>query len=130
MENCLQNQQLTDIVLCIGMPTIIAPPCNHLLIISIGERRIAAHRLVLSACSEYFAAMFSSGLKESYQAEVELHDVDPDALQELVQYCYTGCLELKEETVEIILATSCLLQISQVTRVTVSEQWIAKLVVV
>jgi kelch-like protein 1/4/5 len=119
MENCLQNLQLTDIVLCIGMPIIIVS--EQLKIKSLGERRIAAHRLVLSACSEYFSAMFSSGLKESYQAEVELHDVDPDALQELVQYCYTGSLELKEETVEIILATSCLLQISQVIRVMVTE---------
>ncbi|XP_059483530.1 kelch-like protein 5 [Neocloeon triangulifer] len=97
MENCLQNQQLTDVVLCVG------------------ERRISAHRLVLSACSEYFAAMFSSGLRESFQTEIELQDIDPDCLQELVHYCYTGCLDLKEETVELMLATSSLLQIPQVT---------------
>ncbi|XP_065345241.1 kelch-like protein 5 isoform X1 [Cloeon dipterum] len=97
MEFCLQNLQLTDIVLCVG------------------DHRIPAHRLVLSACSEYFEAMFSNGLKESFQTEVVLRDIDPDCLQELVHYCYTGCLDLKEDTVELMLATSSLLQITQVT---------------
>lgn len=56
----------------------------------LGSHRIAAHRLVLSASSEYFAAMFNSGLRESSLSEVELQDVDPECLEQLVKYCYTG----------------------------------------
>lgn len=55
-----------------------------------GSRRIPAHRLVLSAGSEYFAAMFTSGLCEATQKEVVLQGVDGDALSMLVRYCYTG----------------------------------------
>lgn len=55
-----------------------------------GTKRIPAHRLILSAGSEYFAAMFTSGLRETNQSEVELQDVDGSALNALVQYCYTG----------------------------------------
>jgi kelch-like protein 1/4/5 len=55
-----------------------------------GSRHIPAHRLVLSACSEYFAAMFRGGLREAEQSEVVLQDVDGDALWMLVHYCYTG----------------------------------------
>lgn len=56
----------------------------------LGKCQIRAHRLVLSAGSEYFSAMFNSNLRESCQSEIVLQDVDGDALQELVHYCYTG----------------------------------------
>lgn len=64
-------------------------------IICLGNKRFPAHRLVLSAGSEYFAAMFTSSLKESAQNEVELKGVDGDALWALVCYCYTGILFVK-----------------------------------
>lgn len=55
-----------------------------------GKKQIPAHRLVLSAGSEYFSAMFTSNLRESNQSEIVLQDVDGDALWDLVHYCYTG----------------------------------------
>lgn len=58
----------------------------------IGEKRIEAHRIVLSAASDYFAAMFTNDFGESFQNEIELQAVDPDALETLVAYCYTGNL--------------------------------------
>ncbi|KAK7863983.1 hypothetical protein R5R35_000091 [Gryllus longicercus] len=96
MENYFLKGQLTDV-------TLIA-----------GSRQIPAHRLVLSAGSEYFAAMFTSNLREATQSEVVLQDVDGDALWTLVHYCYTGSVELHEDTVETLLATACLLQLNDV----------------
>ena len=55
-----------------------------------GEKRIEGHRMVLSAASDYFAAMFTNEFGESSQNEIELQAVDPDALEALVGYCYTG----------------------------------------
>lgn len=46
--------------------------------------------MVLSAASDYFAAMFTNEFGESSQNEIELQAVDPDALEALVGYCYTG----------------------------------------
>ena len=109
-------------------------------ILSLGNKRVPAHRLVLSAGSEYFAAMFTSSLRESAQNEIELMDVDGDALWALVLYCYTGnsicryfsnysclflliyfyictgCIELQEDSVETLLATACLLQLNPVIK--------------
>ncbi|XP_051165737.1 kelch-like protein 5 [Leptopilina boulardi] len=96
MEEYLQKQQLCDV-------TLIA-----------GEKRFNAHRLVLSAGSEYFAAMFTSSMRESTHNEIELKGVDGNALWALVRYCYTGCIELREDSVETLLATACLLQLSPV----------------
>ncbi|XP_071653553.1 kelch-like protein 5 [Temnothorax longispinosus] len=98
MESYLHKQQLTDV-------TLIA-----------GNKRVPAHRLVLSAGSEYFAAMFTNSMRESVQNEIELMDVDGDALWALVLYCYTGCIELQEDSVETLLVTACLLQMNPVIK--------------
>lgn len=73
-----------------------------------------AHRVVLSASSAYFAAMFTGSLRETKEQEVTLGEVHGDALQILIQYCYTGYMELREDTVETLLATACLLQLNSV----------------
>ncbi|XP_078268424.1 kelch-like protein 4 isoform X1 [Rhinoraja longicauda] len=99
MENYLQHKQLCDVLLIAG---------NH---------KIPAHRLVLSAVSDYFAAMFTNDVREAKQEEIKMEGVDPEALKALVHYAYTGHLELKEETIESLLAAACLLQLSQVVEV-------------
>ncbi|XP_041128484.1 kelch-like protein 1 isoform X2 [Polyodon spathula] len=74
-------------------------------------------RLVLSAVSDYFAAMFTNDVCEAKQEEIKMEGIDPNALWDLVQFAYTGCLELKEETIENLLAAACLLQLSKVVDV-------------
>ncbi|XP_008684857.2 kelch-like protein 1 isoform X2 [Ursus maritimus] len=75
------------------------------------------HRLVLSSVSDYFAAMFTSDVCEAKQEEIKMEGIDPNALWDLVQFAYTGCLELKEDTIENLLAAACLLQLPQVVDV-------------
>ncbi|XP_040121057.1 kelch-like protein 4 isoform X1 [Oryx dammah] len=99
MENYLKEKKLCDVLLIAG----------HL--------QIPAHRLVLSAVSDYFAAMFTNDVLEAKQKEVKMEGIDPDALNSLVQYAYTGVLQLKEDTIESLLATACLLQLTQVIEV-------------
>uniref|UniRef100_A0AAQ4QZ98 Kelch-like family member 5 n=1 Tax=Gasterosteus aculeatus aculeatus TaxID=481459 RepID=A0AAQ4QZ98_GASAC len=98
MEGYLRSRQLCDVVLVAG------------------DRRIPAHRLVLSSVSDYFAAMFTSDVREAKQDEVKMEGVDPDALWVLVQYAYTGRLDLREDTIESLLSASCLLQLSSVVQ--------------
>jgi kelch-like protein 1/4/5 len=76
--------------------------------------RISAHRLVLSASSPYFHAMFTGSLREATENEITIQEVPGDTLQNLINYCYTGTLEIREDTVETLLATSCLLQLNSV----------------
>uniref|UniRef100_A0A8C5UQV6 Kelch like family member 1 n=2 Tax=Microcebus murinus TaxID=30608 RepID=A0A8C5UQV6_MICMU len=74
-------------------------------------------RLVLSSVSDYFAAMFTSDVCEAKQDEIKMEGIDPNALWDLVQFAYTGCLELKEDTIENLLSAACLLQLPQVVEV-------------
>nr|XP_060625384.1 kelch-like protein 1 isoform X1 [Anolis sagrei ordinatus] len=99
MESYLKQQQLCDVILIAG------------------NRKIPAHRLVLSSVSDYFAAMFTSDVCEAKQEEIKMEGIDPSALWDLVQFAYTGCLELKEDTIENLLSAACLLQLPQVVEV-------------
>lgn len=42
--------------------------------------------------------MFTGSLRETQQNEITLGDVHGDALQLLVQYCYTGSLQCFSQT--------------------------------
>lgn len=53
-------------------------------------------------------------LRESNENEITLVDVQSESLKILVQYCYTGTVELREDNVETLLATACLLQLTPV----------------
>uniref|UniRef100_A0A8B9I4M2 Kelch like family member 1 n=1 Tax=Anser brachyrhynchus TaxID=132585 RepID=A0A8B9I4M2_9AVES len=72
MESYLKQQQLCDVILIAG------------------NRKIPAHRLVLSSVSDYFAAMFTSDVCEAKQEEIKMEGIDPNALWDLVQFAYTG----------------------------------------
>ena len=73
-----------------------------------------AHRVILAASSRYFDAMFSSGMKESLQTEVELTELylTEEALGLLLHFIYTSILPLTEANVLSILEAADHLQIS------------------
>lgn len=72
MEEYVRKRSLCDVVLVAG------------------QRKIPAHRLVLSAASDYFAAMFTNDVQEATLEEIKIKEVDPDALAAIVNFAYTG----------------------------------------
>lgn len=77
-------------------------------------RHIICSRLVLSAASEYFAVMFTGNLREAVEQEITLGEVNGDILQSVVNYCYSGTIEIREDNVESLLATASLMQLNKV----------------
>jgi kelch-like protein 1/4/5 len=75
---------------------------------------LPAHKLLLSAASDYFSAMFTGGMVEAERDRVEIQGMEPGALRVLVDYCYTGKVELHEDNVENLLSAACLLQLPAV----------------
>ncbi|CAF0862241.1 unnamed protein product [Didymodactylos carnosus] len=86
--------------------------CDVLLII--GQSKIPAHRAVLSACSPYFKAMFTSELAESRLTEIVIHDVDESAMDLLIEFCYSSTILVDEKNVQTLLPAACILQIQEV----------------
>ncbi|XP_059617803.1 kelch-like protein 5 [Phlebotomus argentipes] len=92
--------------------------CDVILIA--GEDKISAHRNVLSVASDYFEAMFTGDFRESREEEVTLDEIPGDDLRRLVKFCYTGELELSEESsvesVKTLMSSANLLQLKSVVK--------------
>ena len=96
MAEFRDKDQLTDIILVAG------------------DKRISAHKVIISSLCDYFSAMFTGELSETRQQVVTLNDIEPDALEAIVDYAYTSKLEIRVDNVESLLASSSILQIPDV----------------
>lgn len=94
-----QRRELCDVELCAG------------------ENRVSAHRVVLSACSPYFNAMFTGKLLESQKQVIHLKEVDESALHILVDFAYTGKAHVTQENVQLLLPAANMLQLSRVKEI-------------
>ena len=64
---------------------------------------LAVCRVILSACSPYFYAMFTGELVESRQTEVTIRDIDELAMELLIDFCYTSHIVVEESNVQTLL---------------------------
>ncbi|KAL3868768.1 hypothetical protein ACJMK2_041532 [Sinanodonta woodiana] len=91
--NGLRGQGMfTDIILCVGQEEF---PC---------------HRNVLAASSLYFQAMFTCDLRERNDLRVVYDKVSPWTLKRIIDYVYTGVLEVTPENAQEMLAAGNLFQ--------------------
>ncbi|GMT19928.1 hypothetical protein PFISCL1PPCAC_11225, partial [Pristionchus fissidentatus] len=86
--------------------------------ILVGDKRIDAHRVLLSARIPFFKAMFCSSMVECQQPEINLNnqfcDFDADSIEQLIAYAYTGRLTITEQSVQLIMMAANFLHIDAV----------------
>ena len=63
-------------------------------IFKVRGRDFPAHKSILSARSEVFAAMFQHPTKENLTNQIEIEDIEPDVFQELLRFVYTGRVQV------------------------------------
>ena len=83
--------------------------------ITVGGSKIHAHKLVLAASCPYFEKMFTGGLfSESMKGDVTIKDVDEEAMETLIDFCYTSSIEVDWCNVQPLIVTADILQMVEV----------------
>lgn len=68
-------------------------------------RPVYAHKALLAVRCDHFRAMFASGMKESRDAEIVMHDISYNTLLSLMQFIYTDTVEVTPEgAIELYVA--------------------------
>ncbi|GMS90092.1 hypothetical protein PENTCL1PPCAC_12267 [Pristionchus entomophagus] len=75
------------------------------------EKRLSAHKVLLSARIPYFRAMFCSDMMESRNNEVYIYEFTYDTTEQLLEYAYTGRVRLSIHNVQAIMTGANFLRI-------------------
>ena len=83
-------------------------------VLKAGETEIPSNRSVLAAVSPYFSAMFTHNWMESRQDVIKIKDMPGHVLSSIIDFAYTGDIELTVDNVQDILSASSYLLIDEV----------------
>ncbi|XP_017103204.2 kelch-like ECH-associated protein 1B isoform X1 [Drosophila bipectinata] len=83
-------------------------------VLEVKKELFPAHKVVLSAASPYFKAMFTGGLKEAEMSRVQLQGVCPTAMSRILYFMYTGQIRVTEVTVCQLLPAATMFQVPNV----------------
>ena len=84
--------------------------------IQIGSQSISANRMVLSCFSKFFELMFLSPMKERYQDTVIINELDGESVSSLIEYIYTGCIDINAGNAMALLSSADFLQMDDITK--------------
>jgi len=93
MKSMYDSRQLTDVC------------------VNVDDQEFFCHRAILAASSCYFHAMFTTSLAESRQSDVRLHEVDAESVNALIDYAYTGRVQITQINVQNLMIAASLFQV-------------------
>ena len=99
-----------------GMNTLRKERSLYDVSIFVGGREATAHKCVLASVSDYFKSLLSGPFKrDDTTVEVDLTSValDAESIQAVIEYLYTGTINIDEENLEAILKLASFLLIEK-----------------
>ena len=69
---------------------LLEEPTSSDVTFSVGEQKFKAHKVILSARSEYFSDMFKTDTNENVTGEVKVEDVEPKIFKWMLEFLYSG----------------------------------------
>uniref|UniRef100_T1IKW7 Kelch-like protein diablo n=1 Tax=Strigamia maritima TaxID=126957 RepID=T1IKW7_STRMM len=82
--------------------------------LKIDNQSFTAHRIVLAATIPYFQAMFTHDMAESKQKEITIQGIEPQAMELLINFAYSGKLSMDVNNVQSVLVGAAFLQLQRV----------------
>merc|ERR1739838_483016 len=71
-----------------------------------GDKVFDCHRIFLSSRSSVFQAMFQHGMTEAQTRRIEIKEMEPEVLQAMLEYIYTGKMKFSTMKPEDMLAAA------------------------
>ena len=68
------------------------------------DREFKAHRNVLSAASPFFCKLLQSDMKENREGVIRLEEISGTVMEDVLEFIYTGTVEVTQETAEELIA--------------------------
>ena len=90
-ENLVENTHFEGAFKRIYQMYVDRKLCDVTLLCNDKQIEIRAHRIILSSVSDYFSAMFTNNLAETFQDQIEI-SADGEALKLIIEFIYTGKL--------------------------------------
>lgn len=81
--------------------------------LKVGDETFKCHRVVLASASPYFDAMFSSGMLESQNGTVNIHDCSVDVFRNILDFVYSGRKVVTFDNCEDLLKAAAIFQMRQ-----------------
>jgi len=72
------------------------------------DRSFEAHQLILSASSPVFRGMFQADMKEKKNQQLEIEDIEPDVVVEMLKWCYNRSCVATEENPDLDMVADLL----------------------
>ena len=79
--------------------------------VTVQGKTFRCHKVVLASVSQYFDAMFSSGMRECYDGIVHLQEIEDTTFEAVLSFIYSGKLIINTDNAEDLLKASTLFQI-------------------
>ena len=80
------------------------------------ERTLRVHRAVLASFSPYFEALLGDNWEEGKKDEIEILGLDENAVSDLVEFAYSGNININKDNVETLLEAADYLGIEYVKK--------------
>ena len=82
--------------------------CDVILEVGSGDEqaRLKAHKIVLCAASPFFYNALNSDMKEKKEGVIRLEEMSKAVMEELLEYLYTGHVDINEDNVFHLLAVA------------------------
>ncbi|XP_060077797.1 kelch repeat and BTB domain-containing protein 2-like [Ylistrum balloti] len=93
-----------------GLKRLLQEKLYSDVILKAGDQKFECHKNILCVFSSYFGCMFQSGMLECQEEVVELRMVEACPLKLLIQYMYTGIIDMSKDNIVKVLWTATFLQ--------------------
>lgn len=78
--------------------------CDAVLVVD--KKRFPVHKAILAANSEYFRALFTNGMKESKESDIQMSCVNQEMIALILEYIYARKVQLTAKNVVTLLPTA------------------------